>query len=1333
MDMHLKLFFLEDCFKPNNGYSYLRNSLNSLLEHKTFSLKGKNEIQSVVAFINTKLNSHGDRVKGLHLLNVFLPQCSDDVFIDNCVSWMQQCVRICSSPREKEISLLVYEVLGNLFQYAGMIQELTKPVSGSVIPKFLEHVHHVSSNFHSQTENAAYLLRCLEFAVRNYGGSCGPHKSNIEQFLMKFIDNPDKQTVQLAARCVAVLPLVGGGGVLNVNHKNSWEVLQKKLVLFLQETLDELFEGVPEVQLFQSSERTGTEKLHIPVFEESDPFLRIQRLAMRFINLSCFLQELLVRELPVAKRVMPQLFVNLFVRGFGVNSNTISKHVTADKLIVGCLIPQMHIAMFKLLGALIMCCGQNLLEYGSLICKFVLQTLKWTSYDKHWPHGTERPYGLLRKEAYNTFTLWLKVAKAGSCVEISSPDELIGLLLGDVKISHTAVTLSAAKARGRHLTKQQRKQLKLGQESSASSSESSWSRTKLYDETANHGTCAAALRTLQWIVQSAGPFLKPTLHKMIQEELLKILLKIGRGEIFAPYSDWKCRLELYQLLHTLVFWPHCSWPPPLQFAIQLMRVGLSDPCVKVASFCSQSLNNFVKLVHPLSRPLHFTLSVDDMQAVIQLENSHKNRVIFSESMETDRSKLSPEQDSELLQVSSSPKHIHNASENHLHGRDTSTVHNNTDERIIKTKTVHDKNIFDLCSSDVPHSHHVTRCQDNDGSSDVPMDLVTHNNTTVQELQSIVTHTKYCDQNDSELETQNNCNIPLHLKLHDSEDELQDRYIETTEDSCISSLLAVAKNETKEKYETVKSNFLPEKHEVTRLGGKDEEENEEEEEEKDSDKNNVDKNQRGDQTGGGGGGGGGGGDNDDDDDDDDEDDYDDDGDDDDDDEMKNAFLMHGKESTVKKRVNFNISDKTAEKSIMHKAPISSNNYSISYLYDQSSDSNDSDIETDIVTCSVSPEINEVDKEELKEVNSLKNPHIAKTEADEHSQICTKNENCNENNIVNDEMQPVGTPPKLINAMNEEKQSSENHMDSTDNSNIANGVSQQKVLLNNLCEADESEVEVDVLTISNTEKEVVEHTHKKKVASVLGEGTLKDKNNASENEKENDNENEEVSFIEIAQVNETTTLPDEMNVSSEIPKEHDVSTEETSVMEVVKVKETTTLPEETKVPTEDHSDNVENSASEVQGDCCITVEVEDRFVAYSNNKKTELVDETDTANHGKDIQFERQCKTESHVEIPEEEIRLQDKNKGVGNEQIIKKQTSVSPNGQELMPETDWHQVQKEVDEVCMNSAAADSFTETEQIDAKNLTEPVTKKRKLESCVPEMENENNCHEQQKQVVV
>jgi hypothetical protein len=58
-------------------------------------------------------------------------------------------------------------------------------------------------------------------------------------------------------------------------------------------------------------------------------------------------------EFPVEKTVLPDEILGVVCRGLAVTSHTMGKKVSADLLMVGAMLPQIHISLLKVLDSLI--------------------------------------------------------------------------------------------------------------------------------------------------------------------------------------------------------------------------------------------------------------------------------------------------------------------------------------------------------------------------------------------------------------------------------------------------------------------------------------------------------------------------------------------------------------------------------------------------------------------------------------------------------------------------------------------------------------------------------------------------------------------------------------------------------------------------------------------------------------------------------------------------------------------------------------------------------------------------------------------------------------------
>nr|CAD7204083.1 unnamed protein product [Timema douglasi] len=527
------------------------------------------------------------RLQGLLILEAFLPQCSDQVFVEHAVSWMQQCLKGVETRNDARTTALSYKLLKHVLEMSSNFSELTKQVASSVIPKFLE-------RFSKDMEGMLAGLRCLEVVLTNYGGACGPGRVSLERFLMKLVDVPTApRLLRAVGRCVALMPLVGGGGTQRTNHRQQWIKAHLTLCHTLHHLLNQLYQPAEDMRTLLPDAET----LSLRKVRDKDPVTRVQRLTTQLGNVAKFLQAMLNGVFPVPKNVSAQAVLDVVCRGLSVQcASLLSRNSSSEAVILACHLPDIHLQLLDVLKSLILCAGRNLLPHASIICKLVLQELKWTSTDSP-QYGVERPYRVLRTKAYETLVTWLRAAKVGSSVEKVS-DELVIALIQDIHTNKADVTLTVLGAKNKNLSKRQKRKLAQDDRSQTTSSQ----RVKLLNHCANSSLCSAALSLLQWILRTAGCLVKPSLHKVLQETTLGLILDIqrssGPAQFPAPYTVANCRRELYELLLVLVLEPHPKWPPPTHLAMRAFSLGQIDSHQEVSAVCISALSSIEKLIHP---------------------------------------------------------------------------------------------------------------------------------------------------------------------------------------------------------------------------------------------------------------------------------------------------------------------------------------------------------------------------------------------------------------------------------------------------------------------------------------------------------------------------------------------------------------------------------------------------------------------------------------------------------------------------------------------------------------------------------------------------------------
>lgn len=625
----------------------LETLLRSCVDQRAF-LKGN---QVLVGEINARLNASTSRHEGLLLLNACLPQCSEDILVRNAALWMQFCLKAATV---NKTAVLAFRLLGTLLKLSESVSEIGKHVSSNIVANLAESIH---DGILPQAHLSA--LKCLEQCMGSYNGPCGPHRKVIEKYLYSLLDYSGYQQLDIfwqTACCMALLPQIGGGGVGGVQYKWAWAALQKNLCRTMHLILDDLYADSSELQVTLMGEKLETiEPLPLAPITEVDPVLRSQKLTSRFTAVSACLQAMLVNYFPVPKNVAASSIMSLICRGLAVNGPSLGTSNTSHCMALAADLPKVHYSLLKILEALLLMGGSNMLRYAGEICKLVIQTLKWTSVEG-WPVGVERPFSYLREQAYEVLEVWCGIAKRGSGVG-SIAQQFVELAICDIYVEKDTISLSGSLLRKNKHGSQKPPKRKSGQ--GVSNGSSSSPNCVLRDEGANKDVCVSALRAITALILSSSSKMQAELHKMLQETVVSILLKISPQlkENPIPYSLPTPRLEVYRLLLQLVLEGHPHWPAPTNIAMKLFSKGLDDQDVQVSMFCGMALSSLEKIIHPAHPSLHLQSGASALASPSVIYTSQTQSGDDNNEQEvTDAESMSQQNDQNLPESNSHADH-----------------------------------------------------------------------------------------------------------------------------------------------------------------------------------------------------------------------------------------------------------------------------------------------------------------------------------------------------------------------------------------------------------------------------------------------------------------------------------------------------------------------------------------------------------------------------------------------------------------------------------------------------------------------------------------------------
>lgn len=268
--------------------------------------------------------------------------------------------------------------------------------------------------------------------------------------------------------------------------------------------------------------------------------------------------------------------------------------------------------------------------YHNQVIHLVTQSLKWTSSGKAF--GYKRPYSSIRVSAYNTLALWCKTVGYTSSLEINA-ENIIGQVLQDVTPFQSEVTLQVLEGSRKNLTKKARKRLHkaLNETTNLSQTHSTTfnpQNTKIiHSDNGNEEICSAALNSLTNLLETAGCFIKPVLHKILQETIVLLAFNEVSSTNMKKklFSSEFCRLNLYKSLNSLVVSPHHLCSPPMQYALTIFSSAkINDKSLRIRITCSNFIKQYEKILHPMKESLFFPAELAAVHKAMNCENSILN-------------------------------------------------------------------------------------------------------------------------------------------------------------------------------------------------------------------------------------------------------------------------------------------------------------------------------------------------------------------------------------------------------------------------------------------------------------------------------------------------------------------------------------------------------------------------------------------------------------------------------------------------------------------------------------------------------------------------------------
>ncbi|KZC05222.1 Proline-, glutamic acid- and leucine-rich protein 1 [Dufourea novaeangliae] len=540
---------------------------------------------AIVSVINNYLNQARTRYNGLVILDKILSHCSKDIVSKYCILWISKATQVLESihsvPQELNISC---KVLGQLIIRTKGISEIQKQISTQNVKQLISVVGNL--NTEKKCGSVYYLIAVL---LHQYPEVCERFQAIIKKLVLLQVDSTQKNLVDASARCYALLAKATERTFkppLSNPTYTGWLYHEAVICNNLHIIMNVLFSDLVELENVSI-----LDKLELPHISAESIFESYFKRKRRFLNLCSYLAYML-REFDKKNSVLTQEILKVICRGLAVQPSNVKNLESFKNQFLYVIIPQLHVALFNVLDALIYGFKEQLIPFGSTILQLFLQTLQWTE------EVTET----------NTHSL--------SGVETIA-DEYLPSILKDIVPEKDRVLLTIQKTT--NLSKRQLKRLRNNQYEEGVYLTNGLTSSKEYYLDVD--VCKGSLMAVENIFSNGGTLLKQTFVKTIQNIIIPLLydcyLSSTEHKFYKENSD--CRLHLLRLLRTLQMNPHCSVPLPTQYSLEIFEMALCDNNLCIMQEAKVALAELEKIVHPHAPSIQLT-QVETIQKEFVADN-----------------------------------------------------------------------------------------------------------------------------------------------------------------------------------------------------------------------------------------------------------------------------------------------------------------------------------------------------------------------------------------------------------------------------------------------------------------------------------------------------------------------------------------------------------------------------------------------------------------------------------------------------------------------------------------------------------------------------------------
>jgi hypothetical protein len=543
------------------------------------------DLNSTIACINSCFNAKNGKLNGLVILQTLVQDCSDEVFQENGQSWIKMVWSSLQKSNNSSLgfSRLACSTMRTLIRRAPNFPDVSRYVTTIVSP-IIETLLSIA-NTHVSLANDVIRTVCVMFKL--YPGSCGPSQGHVDKFLLANIVSESSLDKQILAKCLALMPRLGGGGKEGIHHKANFVTMFQKLAV----TLSNIVESIQSVAPLVSTRRKKTvqtfvqEPFKLPTINNTDLLKKVLHLQCQFDILCECLKELLKVPFPHTKSVRPGLLFMVLNMCFDVVLSEYVKMDGNEGKVLLFIMPKVIMSSMGVIMTMLETCDKSLVLFVPSIMDKIIGVLS------DLRHFTES-FQTLRMMTYDLLIQVCETFGAGLGIGHYDKD-LIGYIISDVipPDQSAVTTLKAPTTKG---SKKNNKHVVHAIKTS----------TKL-----NSGLIISALNALNMIVKVSGSRIEASVYTQLQCVLVSLGLEQENSPSARLPSD--VQAKLYTCLVTILEQGHTKVEPSVPLFSTIFKLALHrERDSKVKSICHHGLALCLSHCHPSRMSMHLDLPLE---------------------------------------------------------------------------------------------------------------------------------------------------------------------------------------------------------------------------------------------------------------------------------------------------------------------------------------------------------------------------------------------------------------------------------------------------------------------------------------------------------------------------------------------------------------------------------------------------------------------------------------------------------------------------------------------------------------------------------------------------